>query len=335
MGSVFLSKSHYAVLVVDDDPEILALLKAPLEREGYEVVTAPDGRSALAHPALARVDLILSDVDMPGMDGYELVRRVKDDPVTAAIPFLFFSALDALDNRLKGLELGANDYITKPFNAKEVCLRVRNLLAQQSRREARHAGMLTAALDLIPLGIVLLDDHNVVTLCNRTARDILARKDGLILQHQRLCGRDTADTHRIEHMVAAARRPDEPFDPSDVRPIRLSRPSLLRDYALIALPLRVADGPLRVISVVVHDPETTHIPSPELLSDAYQFTKAEARVASLLLQGKAISEIGEALDVSRNTVCSHVKKLYMKTDTQRQNDFTRLLLRGLPQLHLG
>ena len=67
---------------------------------------------------------------------------------------------------------------------------------------------------------------------------------------------------------------------------------------------------------------------------AYQFTKAEARVASLLIQGLTIKEICDDLDVSRNTVSSHLKKLFMKTDTQRQSDFTRLLLSGLSQLKL-
>jgi len=335
MGSVFLSRSCYSILVVDDDTEILNLLKTPLTREGYHVFTAMDGNQALAHLKKHRIDLILSDVDMPEMNGYELVRKVKEDPKTAQIPFLFFSALDELDDRLKGLELGANDYITKPFNRKEVCLRVRNVLDQQGMREERHAGMMVAALDLIQLGIVLIGDGHEISLLNRTAREILEKKDGLQLRNNKLSGLDPSETRRIEQMLTAAESLVRDIDPTMINPIRLIRPSLLRDYALIALPLDVGDGGARVVSIIIHDPETTNVPSPELLSSAYQFTKAEARVASLLIQGKGVNEIAEELEVSRNTVCSHLKKLYMKTDTQRQNDFTRLLLSGLSQLKLG
>jgi DNA-binding response OmpR family regulator/DNA-binding CsgD family transcriptional regulator len=335
MGSVFLSRS-YSVLVVDDDPEIIELLRTPLTREGYQVHTAADGDQALAILRQRRVDLILSDVDMPVMNGYELVRQVRRDPTMVEIPFLFFSALGKDENRLHGLELGANDYITKPFLSKEVCLRVRNVLEHQARREERHASMLAATLDLIHLGIVVLGDGTHVTVINRMAREIIDAKDGLLLLENRICGRDPAITRRIERMLSEAQSLNLRFDPTMINPIRIPRPSALRDFSMIALPLDVVqrERDSRALTLVIHDPEVTATPSTELLSNAYQFTKAEARVASLLIQGKAINEICEELEVSRNTVCTHLKRLYMKTDTQRQSDFTRLLLGGLSQLKL-
>lgn len=338
MGSVFVSRSAYAILVVDDDPDILDLLKTPLLREGYQVYTAADGAEALGFLRKHRVDLILSDVDMPNMNGYELVGKVREDPSMLEIPFLFFSALDEDENRLRGLELGANDYITKPFLPKEVCLRVRNVLEHQARREERHANMMAATLDLIQLGIVVLGDGVHVTVINRLARDIIESKDGLFMRENRICGKDPAITRRIDQMLLEAQSLAVRFDPTMINPIRLPRPSMLREYSMIALPLDVVNSARedsRAVTLIIHDPEVTASPSAELLSNAYQFTKAEAKVASLLIQGKAINEICEELEVSRNTVCTHLKKLYMKTDTQRQSDFTRLLLGGLSQLKLG
>jgi len=274
-------------------------------------------------------------VDMPTMSGYELVRVVKGNPNTAEIPFLFFSAHHQPHDRIKGLELGANDYIAKPFIPREVCLRVRNMLTQQMQREKRRVGMMVSALDLIQLGIVLLDKNGRIELLNRNARELLDQKDGLYLRDNHLLGDTTAQTHLIEKLVAEAAALITRFDPANINPLRLSRPSLRRDFALIALPLDISEvDDYRAVSLIIHDPETTNIPSIELLVNAYNFTKAEAKVASLLIQGKSISEICADLAVSRNTVCSHLKKLFSKTHTQRQSDFTRFLLSGLSQLKL-
>lgn len=337
-GSVFLSRPRYTILVVDDDPEILRILESPLVRDGHGVHLAENGAQALSYLQRKRVDLILSDVDMPSMNGYELVRLVKEDPNTAEIPFLFFSAHDDISDRLKGLELGANDYISKPFLPKEVCLRVRNVLGQQAKRVERQASVMVAALDLIQLGIVVVSDREEVTMANGTARKILEQKDGLYLLKNKLCASTVAETRRIEALISEARSLANRFDPSKINPIRLRRPSLRRDFALIALPLDIGETlniEVSVIGIVIHDPETTNTPSVELLINTYSFTKAEAKVASLLIQGKSISEICDELEVSRNTVCTHLKKLYVKTDTQRQSEFTHFLLQGLPQLKLN
>jgi len=325
------------VLVVDDDPDMLALLQTALLTEGYHVLVAGDGAQALEHLRREKIGLILSDVMMPSMNGYELVSVVKENAPSDEIPFLFFSAQSDVDDRLKGLELGAVDYISKPVNAREVCLRVRNILAQQSKREARRASLVMGALNLIQLGIIILDEYGNVQMMNRTASTILAENDGLHLRRNRLCGRTPADTRLIEELLGEALKLAHDFDLSQVNPLRLARPSHKRDYALVTIPLDLDPDPSaadRTVTVVVHDPETTLVPPIELLMNTYHFTQAEARVAGLLIQGRSIPEICEELGVSRNTVATHLKKLYLKTDTQRQSDFTRFLLSGLSQLKL-
>ena len=325
------------ILVVDDDPQILKLLQISLEEDGYKVLAAQHGEQALKFLEDYEVDLILSDVVMPNMDGLELVQAVKRSQRSAQIPFLFFSAQNEMDDRLKGLELGANDYISKPINPIEVRLRVRNILKQQAVREERQQDLVAGALDLIRLGIVILRQKGKVKLMNRAARKIVESRDGLYLQQGVLTGRTVNDTKKIAQLVEETLSLVDHFDPAKINPVRLGRPSHKADYALIAVPMELS-GELNLgrdaITLVIHDPETTPVPPIDLLIKTYQFTQAEARVASLLIQGRAVNEIVDELGVSRNTVATHLKKLYLKTDTQRQSDFTRLLLSGLPQLHL-
>ena len=113
------------VLIVDDVPVNLKLLRAILQKAGHEVVEAPGGHDALARVRDSAPDLILLDVMMPGMDGYEVCRILKADPATAAIPIVFVSALGEVTDRIKGLEIGAEDYLSKPFDNGEVVARVK------------------------------------------------------------------------------------------------------------------------------------------------------------------------------------------------------------------
>ena len=116
------------VLIVDDTPANLGVLTHLLEPQGYRVLAAPSGEIALRVAARARPDLILLDVMMPGLDGYETCRRLKASPETAHIPVLFISARDEIDSLIKGFHAGGVDYMIKPFQAEEVLARIQNHL---------------------------------------------------------------------------------------------------------------------------------------------------------------------------------------------------------------
>lgn len=118
----------HRVLVVDDNPTNANLLNQVLATEGHEVVVARDGLEALERIGEQMPDLILLDLDMPRLDGYEVCRRVKKDPASRLIPIVIITAQAAFDAKLRAWELGADDFITKPFQCLEVVARSRSLL---------------------------------------------------------------------------------------------------------------------------------------------------------------------------------------------------------------
>ncbi|WP_366048881.1 response regulator [Microcoleus sp. PH2017_11_PCY_U_A] len=113
------------ILIVDDNPANLSILSKTLKSENYKIPMAVDGEEALAMVAYAQPALILLDVQMPKMDGFEACRRLQADPATQGIPIIFMTALADTENKIKGLSLGAVDYITKPFEPQEVLARVK------------------------------------------------------------------------------------------------------------------------------------------------------------------------------------------------------------------
>lgn len=116
------------ILVVDDDEFNLKLFNKMLSIEGHAVRTASSGEAALASVAEQLPDLILLDVMMPGIDGFEVARRLKADARTRAIPLIMVTALEDQESRRKGLETGAEDFLTKPVNRAELQIRVKKLL---------------------------------------------------------------------------------------------------------------------------------------------------------------------------------------------------------------
>ena len=116
------------ILVVDDQPLNVKLLDAKLTAEYYDVITATDGVEALAKAAEVQPDIVLLDVMMPGMDGYEVCERLKADPALSHIPVVMVTALDAPADRIRGIDAGADDFLSKPINDVALFSRVRSLL---------------------------------------------------------------------------------------------------------------------------------------------------------------------------------------------------------------
>ena len=120
-------KQNQRILVVDDEQDLLEILKFNLETEGYEVATAPSAEEALQMD-IASFDLLLLDVMMGGMSGFAMARKLKDNPTTANVPIIFLTARDTENDTVTGFNLGADDYISKPFSLREVMVRVRAVL---------------------------------------------------------------------------------------------------------------------------------------------------------------------------------------------------------------
>ncbi len=116
------------VLVVDDEVYILHILDFSLGAEGFDVITAADGEQALARARSERPDLIVMDIMMPRLDGYETCRRLKGDPATKEIPVLLLTARGREEDRKRGMEAGADDYMTKPFSPNKLIGRVSEML---------------------------------------------------------------------------------------------------------------------------------------------------------------------------------------------------------------
>ena len=126
------------ILIVDDEPNIAYMLADMLAEAGYDTHTADNGRDALDAVHRDPPDLMLLDVQMPVLDGFEVASRLKADPATAAIPIIMLSAMEGRGARVIGLESGAEEYLSKPFDQAELLARIRNLLSL--REHAMDAG---------------------------------------------------------------------------------------------------------------------------------------------------------------------------------------------------
>ena len=174
------------ILVVDDEQDICEILQYNLETEGYEVVTANSAEEAFQLP-LHEFSLILLDVMMGEMSGFQMARRLKDSPATAQIPIIFITALDGEDHLVKGLNIGADDYIAKPLSMKEVKARVRAVLRRTAHAMSQQVETPTSASDdrIRYEGIVLDLNAKTVTLdgeelvCTKLEFELLA----FFLQH--------------------------------------------------------------------------------------------------------------------------------------------------------
>lgn len=130
------------ILLVDDDPRLRDLVRIALERAEFAVITANDGQSALTHAAREAPDLIVLDIGLPEMDGFEVCRRVR---AGSDVPILFLTARDDEIDRILGLEMGADDYVTKPFSPRELVARVRAILKRTNgagqRKDVVHGAL--------------------------------------------------------------------------------------------------------------------------------------------------------------------------------------------------
>lgn len=147
-----MENSPARILIVDDEPSITEFVSYAMQKEGYQTETASDGEEALRKIEEQHFDLFILDIMLPGIDGYELCRRIRTRMST---PILFLSARDTELNKVVGLELGADDYLAKPFGVRELLARTRALLRRSQGSEITSSNEITAS------GITLNEDTHV------------------------------------------------------------------------------------------------------------------------------------------------------------------------------
>jgi DNA-binding response OmpR family regulator len=183
-----MSAHRASVLIVEDEAKLARAIALYLSPRGYEVRTAAHGAEALEQVSAARPDVIVADIMMPVMDGYTLCRRLRSDPRSCTIPFLFLTAKDEDIDRIRGLKIGADDYLAKPCDLEEINARIQALLArvEAARRlpidGVRMTGQLadTELMDLIQ-AVEMYQQTGALLLKHESESGVLYLKDGRIV----------------------------------------------------------------------------------------------------------------------------------------------------------
>lgn len=206
------------ILVVDDEPDAVELIEFNLRSAGFEVVTAADGAEALRKARVLIPNLILLDLMLPEVDGMEVCKTLRRDPLTARIPIIMLTAKAAEIDRVLGLELGADDYITKPFSPRELVLRVKKLLrwtetADTPIEKFKHGDLVidTVRHEVMvrgkPVPLTITEFKLLITLAQRRgrvqSRDQLLRD---VWEYDSLIDTRTVDTHmrRLRSKIGVA-----------------------------------------------------------------------------------------------------------------------------------
>ncbi len=208
------------IMVVDDEPDAVELISFNLKAAGFEVISAGEGGSALKLARLHVPSLILLDVMLPEVDGLEVCKLLRRDPATAAIPIIMLTARAAEIDRVLGLELGADDYITKPFSPRELVLRVKKLLERRQTSQAKSERFEVGDLEVdVPRHLVTVGGKRVdltatefkllTTLMERRGR-VQSREQLLqdVWEYDNIIDTRTVDTHmrRLREKLGRAAR---------------------------------------------------------------------------------------------------------------------------------
>ena len=182
------NRSTAKILIVDDEPDAVELIRFSLSTAGYEVITAEDGEQALKRARVAAPDLILLDVMLPEVDGLEVCKILRRDPATSAIPIIMLTAKAAEIDRVLGLELGADDYVTKPFSPRELVLRIKGMLRRGQPNETKADQIRLGELHIdIPRHLVLVQGKAIeLTATEFKLLTVLAQRRGRVQSRDQL-----------------------------------------------------------------------------------------------------------------------------------------------------
>lgn len=310
---------HHAdlVLIVDDVPDNLSVLHDALDEFGYTVLVATNGEQALQRAAQALPDIILLDALMPGLDGFEVARRLKADPATSAIPIVFMTGLTETEHVLSAFQAGGIDYVTKPIRPMEVLARIAaHVQGARERRQARNA----------------LDAFGHATLSVRAA-------DGRVLwqtplARQMLLAHEAGDGQQLGEAVLDWLQAQAVVHATGGRPQALV---LARHGKRLTIALHEAsaasggasggeDEWLLVMS------EASDESTIEALGLAFRLTAREAEVLYWVVQGKTNRDIGEILGTSPRTVHKHLEHVFEKLGVETRTAAAGLAMARVRQL---
>jgi DNA-binding response OmpR family regulator/DNA-binding CsgD family transcriptional regulator len=298
------------VLIVDDTPDNLSGLHDALDESGYIVLVATDGESALQRALQAQPDVVLLDAVMPGLDGFEVARRLKARPETAHIPIIFMTGLTETEHVVAALQSGGVDYVTKPIRAREVIARIQVHL--QSARQARHA---RNALDAFGHAAFVVRAADAAMVWGTPlARRLLALHfaDGARAA-------EVVDWVRSEAARRAAGQPPAP--------LTLQRPS-----CKLVFTMHEEAGEDEWLVVMRESSDGAAI---EAIGATLHLTTREAEVLYWVVKGKTNRDVGEILGASPATVKKHLERIYEKLGVETRTAAASLAMNKVRLLAAG
>jgi DNA-binding NarL/FixJ family response regulator len=307
------------VLIVDDVPDNLAVLHDALDESGYTVLVATHGEVALQRAAAAQPDIILLDAVMPGMDGFEVARRLKANPETAAIPIVFMTGLTDTEHVVNAFSAGGIDYVTKPLRPREVIARLAaHLNTARAQRQARNA------LDAF--------GHATMVVRERDARRVW--QTALARQWMAEYFPDVKDPALPQEVGAwMAREALRRRVGAEPHALTIARGAQRMCFDLHAMSgEQSAEGEWLVVLR-----EASEAALLQALSQALPLTAREAEVLYWVIQGKTNRDIGEILGTSPRTVHKHLEHVFEKLGVETRTAAAALALSRVrrPSSELG
>jgi DNA-binding response OmpR family regulator len=208
------------ILLIEDDTDLYSLLKYNLEKEGFALTGSQTGRGAIELCRQVRPDLILLDIMLPDSDGLDICKRIRQDPDLAAIPVIFLTARASETDRIVGLELGANDYVVKPFFVRELIARIKLQFRAQEGAASAARTLQAAGLELDPSSRQVRLDGSPLALTATEFRllEFLMRRPGVVFSREQLLnsvwGQDRAITDRAVDVYVLRLRQKIERDPT-------------------------------------------------------------------------------------------------------------------------
>lgn len=318
------------VLIVDDVPDNLSLLHDALDESGYTVLVATSGEAALQRASQALPDIVLLDAMMPGMDGFEVARRLKAMPATAHIPIVFMTGLLETEYLVAALEAGGVDYVTKPIKPREVMARmgVHLTAARRARQDARQAGQARSALDAFGYAsiTVRMGARGLSGAASGEGRLIwqtpLARD--LLLRYYGTSAPQTPEpvlTWLRRHVADAERQIEPPRFSVERGPRRLT----------FRLHQRTDDDDGGDWLIVMR--EICEDAAVQAIQLGFRLTAREAEVLYWVVKGKINRDIGDILGASPATVKKHLERVYAKLGVETRIAAAGMATNRIRQLH--